>query len=79
MHLSGYITLFAGLLALVSSTGTSATGGRPASSFGGREGRGGHTHSHGAMKNMGLKGFGTEDEEDPENQLKNENFIRNAE
>ena len=30
-------------------------------------------------KDVGLKGFGTEDEEDPENQLKNENFVRNAE
>ena len=35
-------------------------------------------HRHGA-KGVGLKGFGTEDENDPENQLKNENFVRNAE
>lgn len=35
-------------------------------------------HRHGS-KDVGLKGFDTEDEKDPENQLKNENFVRNAE
>ena len=35
-------------------------------------------HKH-RTQDVGLEGFGTDDEETPENQLKNENFIRNAE